>query len=148
MMDPLEDPKLYTRYELPQFQDSAEYPNMDTTDLLDFESCIGDHINGCWSGFLLDANHKNVGGVIQFRVSDWKAGSFTGEGAFFGGTLRVEGTFYRDTGKLEAIIVGTGDAWSVGLDKLAGLHVSLSGAVGKLSVSTIYFPSHPRCWEH
>ncbi|KAK1220060.1 hypothetical protein PQX77_017201, partial [Marasmius sp. AFHP31] len=132
LTDPVRDPLAQTRSEPPQQQDMEDPANANDDGPLNFESCIGDCINGYWSGFFRDEGHNIVGGVVQFRVSDWSSRSFSGEGTYIGGTLRVEGTFDRDTGKVEVTIVGVGDAWSEGLDGVTRLHVSLSGVVEKV----------------
>ncbi|KAK1231089.1 hypothetical protein PQX77_005806 [Marasmius sp. AFHP31] len=127
------------RSEPPQAQDFEDGARADAgaDGPLDFESCIGDHINGYWSGYLRNEGHNIVGGVVQFRVSDWDSRSFSGEGSYLGGTLRVEGTYDRDTGKVEATIVGPGDARSGGLDEMTCLRIALSGTVEEVSSSTL-----------
>ncbi|KAJ8088905.1 hypothetical protein PM082_014151 [Marasmius tenuissimus] len=128
--DPVGDPTPQAQSEPPQSQNVEVLVNIDDDDgPLDFESCIGDHINGYWSGFLQDNDRNIIGGVVQFSVSDWDSRNFSGEGSYHGGTLRVKGKFDRDTGTVEATIAGVEDTWVGPLDEMTHLRVTLSGTM-------------------
>ncbi|KAJ8088911.1 hypothetical protein PM082_014157 [Marasmius tenuissimus] len=137
LADSAKDPTPEAQFELTQLQDVENLVNVDGDGPLDFESCIGDHINGYWSGFFQDNDHNIIGGVVQFCVTDWDSRNFSREGSYHGGTLRVEGQFNLDTGKVEATITSIEDTWMGPLDEITHLCVSLLGTVDKVPSPTL-----------
>ncbi|KAK7047652.1 hypothetical protein VNI00_006420 [Paramarasmius palmivorus] len=73
-------------------------------DPIEFESCIGNGINGCWTGYFMDAEGADVLGLVRFRVSNWieAVGAFDGTGMYGKGTLTVEGSYDLNDKILEA----------------------------------------------
>ncbi|KAG7087294.1 hypothetical protein E1B28_013272 [Marasmius oreades] len=115
--------------------DTTPAPFYSPEDPIQFESCIGDHVNGYWSGYLTgsDKRSPNTNRLLQFRISNWKGSKFDGDGSYSEGEISVEGSYDSKTNVLEATIVGTADinrSESGGSD----LKVFISGSVDTISV--------------
>uniref|UniRef100_A0A0W0FDP9 Uncharacterized protein n=1 Tax=Moniliophthora roreri TaxID=221103 RepID=A0A0W0FDP9_MONRR len=74
------------------------------TDTLDFESYIGNGMNGCWNGNFVDADGKEVLRSVQFCVSNWNEdiGSFEGTGMYPKGIILIRGSYDSTTNTMEA----------------------------------------------
>ncbi|ESK90786.1 hypothetical protein Moror_4058 [Moniliophthora roreri MCA 2997] len=81
-------------------------------DPIEFEACVGDVMNGCWSGYFMNAEGEDVLGLVQFRVSDWDKdiGSFNGTGMFAKGNVVIQGNYDSTNNIIEATFATTSDA--------------------------------------
>ncbi|KAG7087300.1 hypothetical protein E1B28_013278 [Marasmius oreades] len=127
-------PVSWLTHKPPKLTDTAPLQFYSPEDPIQFESCIGDHVNGYWSGYLTgsDKRSPNTNRLLQFRISNWKGSKFEGDGSYSEGEISVEGSYDSKTNVLEATIVGTADI-NRSESGDSDLKVFISGSVDTIS---------------
>ncbi|KAL0066311.1 hypothetical protein AAF712_006742 [Marasmius tenuissimus] len=124
---------------VPPSLESSEREFRSLHDPIRFDKCIGKYMNGHWTGYL--ARHDGVirGGVLQFRISNWKGSTFDGEGCFSEGIIRIEGAYDHKKNILLARLVGAVDN-GAGQGGSSDLRVFITGSLETIVSS----PSLPK----
>ncbi|KAK1220821.1 hypothetical protein PQX77_016392 [Marasmius sp. AFHP31] len=121
---------------VPPSLESSEREFHSLQDPIRFEKCIGKYMNGYWTGYLSRHDGAIRGGVLQFRISNWKGSTFDGEGCFSEGIIRIEGAYDHKKNILLARIVGAADN-GVGQGGSSDLRVFITGSLETIVSSPI-----------
>ncbi|KAG7087297.1 hypothetical protein E1B28_013275 [Marasmius oreades] len=124
-------PGSWLTHRLPETDETAPHQFYSPEDPIQFESCVGEYVNGYWSGYLTSSYSKIRNRLIQFRISSWKGLNFEGDGNYSEGIIRIKGCYDSNTNVLKATIVGSADSRSDSGD--SDLKVFILGWVDTIS---------------